>query len=56
MPIFNDKFCFKKEAVQPNKEKVPQIKSLLLVNFLNTINNRRNNDILYKVKFPHLVR
>ena len=49
-------FVSRKKPFGQRKKKVPKIKSLLLENYLNTINNRRNNNILYKVKSRHLVR
>ena len=49
-------FVSRKKPFGQRKEKVPKIKSLLLENSLNTINNRRYNNILYKEKSRHLVR
>ena len=46
----------RKKSFGQREKKVPKINSLLLENSLNTINNRRNNNILDKVKFQHLVR
>ena len=48
-------FVSRKKLFVQRKKKGPKIKSLLLENFLNTINNRRNNNILYKVKSQHFV-
>ena len=53
--FFNGKFCFEKDTAQPKREKSPKIKSLLIQNSLNTITNRRNNNVLYKVESRHLV-
>ena len=45
----------RKKSFGQREKKVPKINSLLLENSLNTINNRRNNNILYKVKSQHFV-
>ena len=49
-------FVLRKKPFVQRQKKVPKIKSLLLENSLNIINNRRNNKILYKVESQHLVR
>ena len=49
-------FVSRKKLFGQTEKKVPKIKSLLLENSSNTMNNRRNNNILYKVKSQHLVR
>ena len=49
-------FVSRKKPFGQRERKVPKIKSILLENSLNTINSRRNNNILYKVKSRHLVR
>ena len=49
-------FVSRKKPFDQREKKVPKIKSLLLENSLNTINNRRNNNILYKVESRHLGR
>ena len=49
-------FVSRKKLFDQREKKVPKIKSLLLEISLNTMNNRRNNNILYKVKSRHLVR
>ena len=48
-------FVLRKKPFVQRQKKVPKIKSLLLENSLNIINNRRNNKILYKVESQHLV-
>ena len=54
-PSLMTSFVSRKKLFVQRKKKGPKIKSLLLENFLNTINNRRNNNILYKVKSQHFV-
>ena len=49
-------FVSRKKLYGQREKKFPKIKSLLLENSLNTMNSRRNNNILYKVKSQHLVR
>ena len=49
-------FVSRKKPFGQREKKVPKIKSLLLENSLNTTNNRRNNQILYKLEFKHFVR
>ena len=49
-------FVSRKKLFGQTEKKVPKIKSLLLENSSNTMNNRRNNNILYKVKSQHVVR
>ena len=45
-----------KKSFSQGERKVPKIKSALLENSLNTINNRRNNKKLYIVESQHLLR
>ena len=49
-------FASRKKLFGQREKKVFKIKSLLLENSLNTMINRRNNNIQYKVKSQHLVR
>ena len=49
-------FVSRKKPFGQREKKFSKIKSLLLENSLNTINNRRNNNILYKVESRHLDR
>ena len=49
-------FASRKKLFGQREKNVCKIKSLLLENSLNTMINRGNNNILYKVKSQHLVR
>ena len=49
-------FVWIKKAFGQRQKKNPKIESLLFKNPLNTTNNRRNNNILCKAEFRHLVR
>ena len=49
-------FVSRKKQFGQREKNVPKIKSLLFENSFNTIDNRRNNTILYKVKSRHLVQ
>ena len=46
----------RKKLFSQREKKVPKIKSVLFEKSLNTINNWRNNNILYKIESQHLVR
>ena len=43
-------FVSRKKQFGQREKNVPKIKSLLFENSFNTIDNRRNNTILYKVE------
>ena len=49
------RFVSRKKSFGQREKKVPKSKFLLFENSLNAINNRRNNNILYKVESRHLV-
>ena len=55
-PFLMASFVSRKKPFGQREKKFSKIKSLLLENSLNTINNRRNNNILYKVESRHLDR